>query len=350
MCLLVGCSSSTTRRRAPAPATVSLQRMLGQRIMVGFPGMVASPTLLERIRHGDLGAVILFGANISSAARARALTASLQRAASAGGNPPLLIAVDQEGGEVRRFADAPPQLSPSQMVASHRPRVAYQQGLATGRFLHGVGVNLDLAPVVDVPSSADAFIAEQGRAFAARASTVATYAGPFAAGVQAAGVAATAKHFPGLGTATVSTDDQLDVLHPTPAQLDQALVPYRELIAQGIDCVLVTTAAVPAYDPSGRPAALSARIITGLLRDRLGFKGVTITDSLAGPTGYGEIRAGALAARAGTDILLFTDDAPGELTALLAEARSGALSAASIAAAYARIVALKDALAGHGGS
>jgi beta-N-acetylhexosaminidase len=333
----------TPRIRSALPP---LQRMLGQRIMVGFNGTSANPHLLAEIRAGNVGDVILFGANITSDSQAQALIASLQAAARAGGNPPLIVAIDQEGGEVKRFSSAPPTLSPPQMAASGRPAVAYSQGLATGHFLKHEGVNMDLAPVVDVPLSGNSFIWQEGRAFSMNANTVARYASQFARGVQAAGVAATAKHFPGVGSAPVDTDNQLDTLRPTAHQLAQALIPYRTLIPEGLDTVMLSTAAFPAYDRSGTVAALSHQMIAGLLRTSLGFKGVTITDSLNSPDGHNEIIAGALAAQAGADILLFVDDAPGELAALLRAAHRGSLSPASIESSYARIVALKQRLAG----
>jgi beta-N-acetylhexosaminidase len=166
----------------------------------------------------------------------------------------------------------------------------------------------------------------------------------FALGLQSTGVAATAKHFPGLGTATLSTDNGFVVLRPSAAQRAAALTPYRTLIPRGVDAVMVAVAAYPAYDSTRVPAALSSRIIGGLLRGQLRFGGVTITDALNAPTGHDEITAGVLAARAGADILLFTDNAPGELSRLDAAVRSGQISRASALAAYQRIVALKRRL------
>jgi beta-N-acetylhexosaminidase len=288
--------------------------------------------------------VILFGSNIVSDRQVRALTSALQSAARAGGNPPLLIAVDQEGGQGKRFANGPPFLSPPQMAASGRTKVAFMQGSMTGAYLRARGVNMDLAPVVDVPTSPRAFIWQEDRAFSFSAAAVASFGGAFARGVQSAGVAATAKHFPGDGSASVDTDTQLDELHPSPAQRAAALKPYASLIAGGVDAVMVTTAGFPAYDPSGAPAALSSPIIGGLLRGRLGFAGVVITDALGAPTGHDEISAGVLAARAGADILLYTDSASGELRALESALAAGRLSRAQAIASYERIVSLKQRL------
>jgi beta-N-acetylhexosaminidase len=321
-------------------------KLLGQRIMVGFSGLTAPASLLSAIRAGTVGSVILFGGNLSTRTQVHALTGALQRAATAGHNPPLLISIDQEGGQVKRLTNGPPTLSPPQMVSAGGPSVAGSQGRATGAYLKGLGINMDLAPVLDVPTFKGAFIWQQGRAFSFNPATVSSYGGAFALGLQAGGVAATGKHFPGLGSAGVSTDNGFDELHPTSAQLASALTPYRSLIPQGLDAVLVTTAAFNAYDPSGVSAAFSSKVIGGLLRGQLRFGGVVITDSLEAPTGHSEAASGLLAAEAGADVLLFTDSAPGVLGALESALAHGTISRSAAAASYRRIVALKLKLAG----
>lgn len=324
----------------------SAAKLLGQRIMVGLPGTMPDAGLLARVRRGEIGAVILFSYNVSSRRQVKALTGALQRAAREGGNPPLLIAVDQEGGQVKRLPAGPPFLSPPQIAARGSVQVAAAQGRATGRYLRGLGINFDLAPVVDVPTYPGAFIWREGRAFSFRASAVTRYATAFALGLQAGGVAATAKHFPGVGSAAVDTDYQLEELRPTAAQRAAALTPYEALIPRGLDAVMVSTAGFPAYDPSGTVAALSRRLIEGLLRGRLTFGGVAITDALKSPTGHDEITAGVLAAEAGADILLYTDSARGELRALQTAFRHGQITRAQATASYRRIVALKQRVAG----
>jgi beta-N-acetylhexosaminidase len=322
----------------------STSKLLGQRIMVGFPGTSAPRWLLRRIGRGEIGAVVLFSGNIGTRTQLTALTSSLQTAARHGGNPPVLIAVDQEGGEVKRLPDGPPTLSPPQIAATGKVSVAGSQGRATGRYLKGLGINMDLAPVLDVPTSHSAFIYQQGRAFSFDAGTVARYASAFMNGLQSSGVAATAKHFPGLGSAPITTDAQLQELHPTAAQRAAALTPYKAVIAAGIDAVMVSVAGFPAYDHSGTVAALSKPIVEGVLRNRLHFDGVTITDSLGAPTGHDETSAGVLAAEAGTDILLYTDSASRELAALESVLARGQLTHSAATGSYQRIVELKQTL------
>lgn len=319
-------------------------RLLGQRIVVGMPGTTADSVLLAQVRDGHVGGVILFARNIASSSQVKALVGSLQQAAREGGNPPLLIAVDQEGGSVTRIPLAPPSLSPPQMVATHNPHVAFRQGQATGRYLRSLGINMDLAPVLDVPTSTSSFMFDQGRTFSFDPRVVARFATQFMLGLQSAGVAATGKHFPGLGAADTDTDDADVRLDPTSGQRAAALFPYRALIARGLDAVMVSLAAFAPYDRSGAPASLSAPIIDGLLRHQLGFTGVTITDSLASPTGHDEITAGLLAAKAGADLLLYVDSAPGELYTLARALSAGRLDRAQADASYRQIVALKERL------
>jgi beta-N-acetylhexosaminidase len=346
---MVGAGLSTSGGGAPAGgpglrAGVPAQKLLGQRIMVGFSGTSPPGSLLAQVRAGKVGSVILFSANVGSRTQLKSLTASLQRAARQGHNPPLLISVDQEGGEVKRLQNGPPTLSPPQMARTGRVTVAFQQGLATGRYLRSLGINMDLAPVVDVPTFSGAFIWQQGRAFSFNAQTVASYGSAFALGLQRARVAATAKHFPGLGSAGIDTDNKRQELHPTQTQWQAGLAPYRKLIPRGLKTVMLTVAGYPSHDRSGAAAALSRPIIQGVLRGQLHFKGVTITDALGTPTGHDEITAGVLAAQAGSDILLYTDSAPGELRALEHALSSGQLNRTEAEQSYARIVALKRAV------
>lgn len=340
--------ATATPVHAPADTgpklNVPADKLLGQRIMVGLPGTTADAGLLDRIRRGHVGSVILFSQNITSRTQLIALTSSLQRAARQGGNPPLLIAVDQEGGQVKRLPNGPPDLSPPQIAATGSISVASREGTGTGRYLKRLGINMDLAPVLDVPTFSGAFIWQQGRAFSFNASAVAKYATPFALGLQREGVAATGKHFPGLGSAGVDTDNKLDELHPTLGQRRHALIPYRTLIGRGLDAVMVSTAGFPAYDRSGVAAAFSRPIIQGVLRRKLRFHGVAITDALGAPTGHSQRTGGLLAAEAGADILLYTDSASGELGALEQALHREKLSRSEADASYQRIVTLKRRL------
>jgi beta-N-acetylhexosaminidase len=331
---------------AGAAGTVSTSRLAGQLVMSPVAGTRAAETLLARVRAGEVGGVILFGANISSVSGLRALVGELQRAAAAGGNPSLLVAVDQEGGPVRRLRTAPPWLSAPEMGRGSVSAVR-QAGRLAGQALRAAGVNVDLAPVVDVPRSGRSFILD--RAFGSDPPRVASLAAAFVAGLQSEGVAATAKHFPGLGTAVANTDAHRVTIRAARSDLLARLEPFRAAIAQGVDLVMVSSASYTAFDPSGLPAVVSPRILNGLLRRTLGFSGVAITDTLRapGPAAYPD--AGVRNIEAGGDILLFTgSEAEAGLgyARILDAVRSGRLTRSRLEASYARIVALKNRLAG----
>lgn len=187
----------------------SLAQLVGQKLMVLMSGTTPDADLLGRIQRGEIGGVILFGSNITSAAQLKALTTKLTNAAAAGGQPPLLIATDQEGGAVKRLSWAPPTLAPPQMGAMDSASVAPSQGKATGVVLGCAGINNNLAPVADVPSSTASFMYQQGRTWSFSATTTATLSGAFGMGLKVGSDVATMKHFPGIGMATLNTDQYL---------------------------------------------------------------------------------------------------------------------------------------------
>jgi beta-N-acetylhexosaminidase len=319
-----------------------LARLVGQTLMTGFAGPQASASLLGRIRRGEVGGVILFRGNLPSEAAARVLVQRLQAAAAAGGNPRLLVAVDQEGGPVRRL-DGPPEDGPAGMTNASQ---AAAEGAAAGTFLRRVGINVDLAPVLDTPTTPGSFLGT--RAFGRDPRRNARLGSAFVRGVQRQGVAATAKHFPGLGTAGANTDSSHVWITTSKAGLDARLAPFAAALKAGVELVMMSNAGYRAYDPSGLPAVLSRRIVTGLLRERLGFNGVVITDAMSAPGPSGRTRPSVKAIAAGVDVLLYTSEAGGRTAydELLGAVRSGELSLRKLEAANGRIAALKRRLAG----
>jgi beta-N-acetylhexosaminidase len=316
----------------------TIPQMLGQELMVRMAGTSPDPVLLDRIRRGEVGGVILYADNIVSPGQLSSLTAELQHAAHEGGNPSLLISTDQEGGQVKRLPWAPPTVPPPEMGADGT-QTSETQGAQTGDALKHEGINVDLAPVVDVAHSPSVFIWKQGRSFGMSASTVIDSAVPFANGLEQAGVAPTAKHFPGLGGALVDTDYALQ--HVTTEQRD--LAPYAQLIQDRIPMIMVSTGVIQNVD-STEPAALSHAVIAHLLRQQMGFQGVIITDDLERPTGYDTGQAATRAAAAGADIVLAsTTETGGEsaYSAMLTGAKDGAISRDHIRQSYQRVLALK---------
>jgi beta-N-acetylhexosaminidase len=326
-------------RGESAPPPVPLRRLIGQRLMVGFHGLTPPHDILRRAQRGQIGGVILYDTNVSSPAQVRALTARLQHAARRGRNPPLLIAADQEGGSIRRFFNAPPTRSAAEIGATEGTAGAAREAAATGRYLHSVGVNLDLAPVADL-GLPGGFIAAQARSFGSEPHAVGRFAAAFVHGLHHGGVRATAKHFPGLGNVPVSTDTQMASVSLTRAAFDRGLLPYRTLIRGGVDVVMMSMAIYPTVDRGGMPASLTPSMYE-LLRGSLGFRGLTITDSLAAPTGLPPATVAVRAAHAGADVLLYPDSGRAAYAALTHAARRGRLSRAGLVTAYERIVAAK---------
>jgi beta-N-acetylhexosaminidase len=334
-----------------AADTPTMAQLVGQKLVVAMAGTVPSEDLLGRVGRGEIGGVVLFGTNVGGPATLRALTTSLQEAATAGGQPPLLISTDQEGGTTQRIAWAPPTLSPPRMGALGSTTTARSQGAATGYALRCAGINTDLAPVADVPASSASFMAQQGRTWSSSASLTATLSDAFATGLAFRGSIPVMKHFPGIGYATRNTDSSVVTITASRTQLAPGLRPYATAIADGLPVVMLSNATYPAYD-AANAAGWSTAIGTDLLRGSLGFRGVTITDSLSGTAKARGVTATSLpirAAKAGTDMLMLTGSEAATratFTSLLAAAESGAIPLAILQASYDRIVALKATVAG----
>jgi beta-N-acetylhexosaminidase len=339
-------------RRIEVAETLPARQLAGERILAGLSGTEISPRLRAAVHDGSLAGVVLFAANFPSRAAGRRLIARLQAIRRPPAlRDPLLIMVDQEGGEVKRV-DGAPRASARQMGA-RGAAFSREQGRLTARNLRDLGVNVDLAPVLDVARPGGTIAATE-RGFGATARRVAATAIPFAAALRGGGVAATAKHFPGLGTATENTDFAVQRIGLSRARLravDEA--PFRAFAESGGDLVMLSTAIYPALSPD--PAAFSRAIATTELRGRLGFDGVSVTDALetvAARAYGGPAKAGVVAVRAGTDLLLFVDLAGAEAAgrALVAKLRAGALRREQFEASAQRVLDLRRDLAAPAGS
>lgn len=320
-----------------------LGRDLGETIVTRLNGTTASPALLARVRAGRVGGVILFAENFAAGTAAATRTISrLQNVARASGTWPLLIMTDQEGGEVRRLAGSPPRLAPRQMTSVE---VAHSEGLATGNALRGVGVNVDLAPVADVEQIAGSFLA--ARSFGSSPRLVAQRACAFAHGLEEAGVGYTLKHFPGLGTATASTDT-VPVSVTTQASVLRAnYAAYRRCGHGPRTLVMVSSASYPRLTGTETPALEASEIYSGEFH-RAGIEAVTISDDLQAGA-LAELEHPALnALRAGLDLLLYAQSERVSSEAyekLDVELRDGSLPAARIRQAAVAITHLKETLA-----
>jgi beta-N-acetylhexosaminidase len=342
-------------RSARKAASLTPQQLAGQRVIYSFPGFTPPSSLLQQISAGQVAGVIILTENVSTDSQVSSAIKQLVTAnQSSPVASPLLVMTDQEGGEVRRLPGAP-TMSEKQIGASSDPAAqAAHAGTGAGDNLAGVGLNVNLAPVLDVFRQAGDFDDQFQRSYSMSASTCGICGQDFISAQQFTGVAATAKHFPGLGAATSSQDTDtgpvtLNVSLSNLRSIDEA--PYTSAISAGVKLVMCSWAIYPALDPS-LPAGLSPTIVGGELRSRLGFGGVTITDALeAGALGAfgGTAQRSVLAATAGMDLLLCAsgDVSQGEdaVSALASAYTSGQLDHAGFNAAVQRVTALRNSLA-----
>jgi beta-N-acetylhexosaminidase len=334
-------ASGGASRAQSSPPT--LAQLVGQKLVVSMSGTMPSVSLLARARRGEIGGVIVHGFNFSTAAQLRSIASQLHAAAAAGGQPRLLVAVDQEGGSVKTVPWVPPTVAPPRTTSAS---VAADQGRRTGAALRALGVDLDFAPVADVPASRASFLYRQGRTWSFDAPTTTRLAAAFALGLGQAHELAAMKHFPGLGYAALDTDQALVRIGATSSQLAPGLAPYRQAALQHVPLVMLSNAIYPAYDRVNA-AGWSRAIATDLLRRKLGFRGVSITDSLDGAAHARGIAPNGLAigaANAGTDLILVTGGEAASrsvFTSLLRAAQSGRVHRSSLEASYQRILALK---------
>lgn len=334
---------------APAPVAPELSdaQLVGQRLIAGFDGARVPGELRRMIARGRIAGVILFAGNVEGKRATARLVGRLQRIRRpADLSMPLAVMTDQEGGLVKRVPGAP-SASAAEM-GERGGGFAARQGRATARNLRGVGVNVDLAPVLDVARDGSA-VAAEGRTFGGSpARVIDVGVRGFSRGLREGGVAATAKHFPGLGAARVNTDDASQVIDIGRDRLrarDEA--PFDAFAEAGGEMVMLGLATYPAF--SDRPAALSRQIATGELRGRLGFAGVSITDSLdaAAATSFASRERVAIGAvEAGSDLLLYGDwrTAREVSRALRRTLASGKLDRGEFEAAVERVLALRRGL------
>jgi len=344
--------TATTVTTAEATENAFARQAAGQRIIYSYPGLTPPESLLARIRAGEAAGVIFFGENVSSLTQIRGVVQQLRAAAAQSpAQHPLLLMTDQEGGLIRRL--------PGEPALSHKDvgqagtTAATTAGRGAGENLAGVGMNVNLAPVLDVFHAPGDLMDQYERSFSSNQDAVGDLGAAYLTAQQATGVAATVKHFPGLGkaNATDNTDSKpvtLNVPLTTLRTVDE--VPYQDAIAAGAKLVMLSWAVYPALDPN-RPAGLSSTVISQELRSRNGFTGVTITDALeAGAlSAYGSTgNRAVLAAQAGSDLILASardvnqgDQAANALAGALAD---GTLDSGAFGEALARVNALRAGL------
>ena len=336
--ILLGGGSSSTGSGTP------IAKLVGQTIVGKMGPGGPDKRMLRQVRSGHIGSLIVLPHDAVSLG---ADVSRVQKAARAGGNPPVLIMISQEGGYVKRLP-GPPNTSPNDLGRSGTPDSARAEGQQTASYLKRFGVNVNLAPLFDVTTQQTADTVAT-RTFGSDPSRVAQIGIGFVQGLQANGVAATAKHFPGLGLSSEDTDFGASTAQASSAQQQAAIAPFKAAVEAGVDLVMTSTAVYPNLDPQA-PAALSSKIVTGQLRDALHFRGPIITDDLEARSitdTMSSERAAVSAIQAGDDLLLFAhrvETADGAFRAVARAAEDGRIPRATLQAAYDRVLALKRSL------
>jgi beta-N-acetylhexosaminidase len=327
-------------------ARMSVAQKVGQLMMVGFSGLVMDPKIEELVKGRQVGGICMFKRNIADTAQIARLNDAL-RELLADAVPPF-IAVDQEGGNVVRIADGVTVL-PGNMAlgATRSSKLAFEAGKAQGQDLRRLGFNMNLAPVLDVNLNPRNPVIGL-RSFGDQGALVAQMGADFVRGQQEANIATIAKHFPGHGSVEADSHKALPVLQESELEVLKGLEPFSAAMKVGLDGVMTAHIAVPKITGDEIPATLSKPILTGLLRQRLGFGGLVLTDELemeAIVERFGVGKAAVMAIKAGADMVLIPWRAEKKTevyAALLEAATSGELPAARLDEAVRRILELKS--------
>lgn len=332
--------AGSPERAERAVDRLTLKQQVGQTVLLSFAGAEAPDYVLEALRKRRVAGVVLFGDNIVSREQLRDLTRDLQRAAKGR----AIISADQEGGSIRQLPwAAPVEAQPAQAGR----REAASAAAEAARDLRAAGVNVNLAPIADVGAPQGSAVG--GRVYPGEAGKVASLVGASVRSHMRGGVVPTPKHFPGFGAAQGNTDDEpVTIDAPRQQLLEDDLEPFRRAIAAGAPLVMASHALYPALD-GDRIASQSPAILGDLLRRRLGFRGVVVTDSLEAEAVLARSsvsQAGVRSMRAGADLLLTTG--PGSYRPLyrrvLARARRSPEFRRRVEDSAGRVLLLRDRL------
>ncbi len=356
-------AATGTTPSATAPATAaalegwSLEEKVGQLMMVGVDATSPKQASTEAVASQHVGNIFIAGRTTAGSQATQKVISSFTSKVGPGTThaTPMLVATDQEGGEVQVLAGSGFSDIPSALDQSAQPRDQLVASARTwGKELADVGVNMNLAPVADLvdidrPSTNEP-IGRWGREYGHDAATVSSQAGAFAEGMQASKVIPTYKHFPGLGRVKDNTDTSAGVVDSATNRLpDAAVGVFSNAIAAGAQVIMVSSATYSLIDPSA-PAVFSSTIITDMLRTQMGFSGVVITDDVSAAVQVQDVSAGdraVRAIRAGCDLVLASADptvAADMVKALIATARSDPAFAARVDESATRVLNLKKSL------
>ncbi|UCZ52978.1 beta-N-acetylhexosaminidase [Bacillus shivajii] len=332
----------------------NIKKKLGQMMVFGFnadhPSKV-SDEMKEMIEKHHVGGVILFGRNIGTPKDILTLTNKLQRIArDAGHEHPLFITIDQENGVVRRLGEGTTVFPGAMLLgATQEPKNAYKTGRLTAKELKALGINWNLAPVVDVNNNPLNQVIGV-RSFGEDAKTVAQFSEQAMKGMQDAEVMTTIKHFPGHGDTDLDSHLELPTIKHTMERLENVeLIPFKQCIENGADVVMTSHVYFPALEPrEGVPATLSRSVLTGLLRDKLDFRGLITTDCMemkAIADTIGTANGAVEAMKAGVDLIMISLSYDLQVNALRKiehSFKNGEIGLGQIEASYERVMLAKE--------
>ena len=328
---------------------MTLQEKIGQRLMTGFPGQEMSQEFIQAVKEHKIGNVILFRENVRDNAQLKELCAQIQELVRAETGHSAFVAVDQEGGTVSRLKEDGVNVPGAMALgATGNPENAYNAGLLIGRELRSLGPNFNFAPTVDVNSNPLNPVIG-ARSYGDNPHMVARFATQSIRGLMEGGILCTAKHFPGHGDTDLDSHLALPCVNKSMEELESVeLVPFRAAVEAGVPAVMTSHILFPQIEPENVPATMSRRIMTGLLREKLGFNGIIVSDCMemaAIRANYG-VTEGTLAAfKAGVDLVEITHHPQwcGEAAVRLLEAaEAGELDMAELDASVNRILEFKE--------
>ena len=260
---------------------MDLREQIGQRLVTGFPGTELTEDFRRMVREYKISNVILFRENITDCAQLKQLCGEIQALVRRETGHGAFITADQEGGLVTRLpGDAVNVPGAMAIAATGDPENAYRAGLLTGRELRALGVNFDLAPSVDVNSNPENPVIG-ARSYGDTPQEVSRYANRMIRGLLDGGVLCSAKHFPGHGDTDTDSHLALPCVDKSMEELERTeLLPFREAVRAGVPAVMTTHILFPQLEPEHLPATMSRRIMTGLLREQMGFDGLIVSDCM----------------------------------------------------------------------
>lgn len=328
---------------------LTLEEKVGQMFVCGFHGKQPSEAIQQLIDKNQIGGVIYFSRNIERPQQVYQLSHDLQNQAKNAIGIPLFVGVDQEGGMVARITDGVTMIPGNMALGAAGDRDhAHQAARISGGELKALGINMNLAPSIDVNNNPDNPVIGV-RSFGDDPKKVSEFGAATVQGYRESGICAAVKHFPGHGDTAVDSHFSLPKIPHGQERVQQIeLVPFKKAIENGVDMVMTAHVVFPALDSSEKPATLSAAVLDGLLRRELGYDGVVMTDCLemeAISKGYGTEEAAVMAVEAGADTILISHTEKRQLGAireLINAVKSGRISEARIDQSVKRILQLKQ--------